>query len=72
MANSNSSTGIGFGTILFVVFLILKLCNVIDWSWLWVTAPLWIPFGLLIAILLIAFILAPKAALDGFWKGLKS
>lgn len=29
-----------FGT-LFVIFLILKLTNVIDWSWWWVTAPLW-------------------------------
>lgn len=28
---------------LFLTFLVLKLCNVINWSWLWVTAPLWIP-----------------------------
>jgi hypothetical protein len=25
----------------FIVFMILKLCNVINWSWWWVTAPLW-------------------------------
>lgn len=41
-----TSNGIGIGGILFVVFLILKLCEVIDWSWWWVTAPLWIPIGL--------------------------
>ena len=29
-----------FGT-LFVIFLILKLTKVIDWSWWWVTVPLW-------------------------------
>ena len=29
-----------FGT-LFIIFLILKLTKVIDWSWWWVTAPLW-------------------------------
>jgi hypothetical protein len=29
--------------VLFIVFLVLKLCNVIDWSWWWVFAPLWIP-----------------------------
>ena len=29
---------------LFVLFLALKLCGVIAWSWWWVTAPLWIPF----------------------------
>lgn len=33
-----------YSFILFVVFLVLKLCNVIDWSWWWVTAPLWISF----------------------------
>jgi hypothetical protein len=26
----------------FIVFLILKLTNVIDWSWWWVTSPLWV------------------------------
>lgn len=36
----------GFPTILFVVFFILKLTGVIDWSWWWVTAPLWISAGL--------------------------
>lgn len=29
--------------ILFLIFLILKLTNHIDWSWLWITSPLWIP-----------------------------
>jgi len=29
--------------ILFVVFLTLKLSGAIDWSWWWVTSPLWIP-----------------------------
>ena len=44
MANtSNSSNGLGVGTILFLIFLVLKLTNFIDWSWWWVTAPLWIP-----------------------------
>lgn len=31
-----------------VLFTGLKLCNVIDWSWWWVLAPLWIPFLFLI------------------------
>ena len=33
-------------TILFVVFLVLKLTGTIDWSWWWVTAPLWIPVAI--------------------------
>jgi len=31
-------------TLIFLVFLVLKLTHVIDWSWLWITAPIWIPF----------------------------
>lgn len=46
-----SSVGVGLPGLLFLVFLVLKLTDVIDWSWWWVTAPLWIPasVGLLIA-----------------------
>ena len=35
---------IRLSTLLFCIFLTLKLCDVIDWSWWWVTAPLWISF----------------------------
>lgn len=31
--------------VVFLTFMILKLCKVISWSWLWVTAPLWMPLG---------------------------
>ena len=41
---------------LFLVFLVLKLCGVITWSWLWVTAPLWAP--LLLGIAFLALLLA--------------
>lgn len=34
-----------FSTLLFIVFLVLKLTDVVDWSWWWVTSPLWIPIG---------------------------
>lgn len=40
-------TGIGFGPLLFLVLLVLKLCHQIDWSWWWVTAPLWAPIAIL-------------------------
>lgn len=32
----------GFLTILFITFLVLKLCHVINLSWWWITSPLWI------------------------------
>ena len=44
--------------LLFLVFLILKLCKVITWSWWWVTAPLWIPLILALAIVIIVLIVA--------------
>lgn len=47
-SSSSASGGIGLGGVLFVVFLVLKLCHVISWSWLWITAPLWIPFGVFV------------------------
>ena len=41
--NKNNSTrsGIGFTSLLAIVFIVLKLCHVIEWSWLWVLAPIW-------------------------------
>lgn len=52
MSNAKSNgNGIGIGTILFVVFLVLKLTHVIDWSWWWITAPLWAP-ALVIVVML--------------------
>lgn len=38
-----------FGT-LFLIFLVLKLCGLITWSWWWVTSPLWIPLAIGIVI----------------------
>ena len=43
------SGGIGFMGVLAIVFITLKLTNNIDWSWFWVTAPIWGVFGLLLA-----------------------
>lgn len=45
---------ITFPLLLFLVFLVLKLTSVIDWSWWWVTAPLWLG---LVASFLLAFII---------------
>lgn len=54
MENSKkSSGGMSLAGVLLVVFIVLKLCEVIDWSWVWVLSPLWIP----IAVGLVVFIL---------------
>ena len=54
--NSKVGDGLGLSTVLFLIFLVLKLCNVIDWSWWWVTAPLWINFIICILIFVGLFI----------------
>lgn len=66
---SNSKTvvvqkgGIGFMGALFLIFLVLKLTHVIDWSWWWVTAPLWGPLVVCVSIFLIAFVILISAAI---------
>lgn len=30
--------------LLAIVFMVLKLCKVIDWHWAWVFSPLWIRY----------------------------
>lgn len=55
--STKSGNGIGFGTVLFIVFLVLKLTNVIDWSWWWVTAPIWIPVAVLALIGVVSLIM---------------
>jgi len=55
--NSSSSGGIGFFSILFLIFMTLKLTGFIDWSWWWVTAPLWGGIALILVIILIVIII---------------
>lgn len=45
--------GIGIFGVLGIVFVTLKLCGVIDWSWWLVTMPFWIGIGLFVAVMLI-------------------
>jgi hypothetical protein len=51
--NSSSSGGVGFFGLMFLILMTLKLTNYIDWSWWWVTAPLWGGFALIFLIALI-------------------
>ena len=58
MTNESKSNGIGIGMVLFIVFLVLKLTGTINWSWWWVTSPLWIPFVAAVVILGIVGLIA--------------
>lgn len=67
MSQNNSNVTVSGGFIgglartLGIVFIVLKLADVIDWSWWWVLAPFWIPFtfSLLFAIV-VALVLAGR------------
>ena len=59
--------GTGFFNLLFLVFLVLKLTKVIDWSWWWITAPLWGPIGVCVVLFIIGAILIALA--DGYTHG---
>lgn len=45
--------GLGLCDVLAIIFIVLKLVGVINWSWLWVLSPIWLP---LILIILVIFI----------------
>ena len=46
----------GFPTLLTIAFIVLKLCNVVTWSWWWVLSPIWIPAIIVMLGLLFLFI----------------
>jgi len=51
--NTTVNTGMKFCDVLLIVFVVLKLCKVINWSWWWVLSPFWIPFALWLMLLII-------------------
>lgn len=55
--NNSAGTGIRFSGLLTIAFIVLKLCKVIDWKWIWVLAPLWISTSLTLIILLIVVVI---------------
>ena len=60
----SSSGGIGLTSVLTIVFVVLKLADVIDWSWAWVLSPLWIggSVGLILRLMALVF------AMGADWK----
>jgi len=68
MSKEKTSKGFGLGTILFLIFLVLKLTGVgmvATWSWWWVLSPLWIPIVVILGILICALAFISLAALIG-------
>lgn len=63
--SSGASGGIGITGALFIVFLVLKLTGVIDWSWWWVTSPLWIPVAIVLVVAAVFLLAVGVLALIG-------
>ena len=47
---------LGFVSILTIVFIVLKLCKIIDWSWVWVLSPRWISMLLWRVIIMVVYV----------------
>lgn len=57
MNNNRVNINLGFFSLLTIVFIVLKLCNVINWSWWWVLAPTWIPISIVAVIVVVVLII---------------
>lgn len=56
-SSSSHGVDVGFCGLLTIAFIVLKLCGVISWSWVWVLAPLWIGAIVGVLILVIAVVI---------------
>jgi membrane protein YdbS with pleckstrin-like domain len=69
MSNEKSKGGISIGMVLFIIFLTLKLAKVgvvANWSWWWVTSPLWlVPSIVIVSVLLGAIVIGIIKSLRG-------
>lgn len=55
--NNKTTSGIGFTGLLTIVFIVLKVLKLINWSWWWVLAPTWLPLSLVfLGIIIVAII----------------
>ena len=67
--SNEKSKGISIGMVLFIIFLTLKLAKVgvvANWSWWWVTSPLWlVPSIIIVSVLLGAIVIGIIKSLKG-------
>ena len=56
--DKNRNVGIGFLGALTILFIGLKLCGVIKWSWLWVLSPMWGPIALFLVVIAVCVVIS--------------
>lgn len=59
-SSSTSYGGVGVTGLLGIAFVVLKLCKVISWPWVWVLSPFWIPLVIVFLVFIIALIICFK------------
>jgi len=76
MENENKNISIKLVTptslVLFALFFLAKIFDKIDWSWWWIFSPLWVPFALIIIIILGWVLLVVFAAIFDYFIELKN
>ena len=50
MDNKAKQGGLGIVSVLTIIFIVLKLLGVVQWSWIWVLSPIWISAVLVVAV----------------------
>ena len=65
MDNKAKQGGLGIVSVLTIVFIVLKLLGVIQWSWIWVLSPIWI--SAVIAAVVFSVILIGGRIKKGKW-----
>ena len=60
--------GITFVEALTIVFVVLKLTGIVDWSWIWVLSPIWITVFLAFSVVAILAIYREWGKAWDAWK----
>lgn len=60
MNNKQASCEISFAGLLTIVFIVLKLCGIIAWSWWWVLSPLWLSTILWVIVVVIILLVGGR------------
>ena len=56
MKKTHRNCGVGFMQFLTILFIVLKLTGVIDWSWWWVLSPIWVSVSLAFLLVFLAVV----------------
>lgn len=63
--SGSKSGGISVMAVVGIVFITLKMVDKIDWPWVWVLAPFWIPFAIFFSVIGVMILFAIVVALLG-------